>query len=162
MDKGLYLKAQSVAFTGHRTIPVPLQGEVRRRLKAAVSLAYANGNRRFLCGMAIGFDSLAAEAVLSLKEDLPNIRLVAVVPFSGQACRWSAIERKRYHQLLSQADEVVVLSVNYYPGCLLRRNDYLLEHTHQVIAYFNGQPKGGTYYTCKKAKLCGMKVENLF
>ena len=83
MDKGLYLKAQSVAFTGHRTIPVPLQGEVRRRLKAAVSLAYANGNRRFLCGMAIGFDSLAAEAVLSLKEDLPNIRLVAVVPFSA-------------------------------------------------------------------------------
>lgn len=162
MDKGLYLKAQSVAFTGHRNIPVPLQGEVKRRLKAAVSLAYANGHSRFLCGMAIGFDSLAAEVVLSLKVELPNIRLVAVVPFSGQSCRWSSIGRKRYHQLLSQADEVVVLSVNYYPGCLLRRNDYLLEHSHQVIAYFDGQPKGGTYYTCKKAKQKGMEVENLF
>jgi len=125
-------------------------------------LAYANGHSRFLCGMAIGFDSLAAEVVLSLKVELPNIRLVAVVPFSGQSCRWSSIERKRYHQLLSQADEVVVLSVNYYPGCLLRRNDYLLEHSHQVIAYFDGQPKGGTYYTCKKAKQKGMEVENLF
>lgn len=156
------LKAQLVAFTGHRAIPVPMQVEVRRRLKAAVSLAYSQGNRRFLCGMAMGFDSLAAEIVLSLKEDLPEIRLVAVVPFSGQACRWSSIERKRYHQLMRQADEVVVLSVNYYPGCLLRRNDYLLEHSHQVIAYFDGQLKGGTYYTCKKAKRCGMGVVNLF
>lgn len=156
------LKAQSVAFTGHRAIPVPMQTEVSKRIKMAVSSAYSSGNRRFLCGMAIGFDSMAAEMVLSLKEDLSDIRLVAVVPFSGQACRWSAIERKRYHQLMRQADEVVVLSVDYYPGCLLRRNDYLLEHSHQVIAYFDGQPKGGTYYTCKKAKRYGIGVENLF
>lgn len=162
MKTNVDLKAQSVAFTGHRAIPVPMQAEVRRRLKATVSLAYSQGNRRFLCGMAIGFDSLAAEVVFSLKENLPDIRLVAVMLFSGQACRWSSIERKRYHQLLSQADEVVVLSVNYYPSCLLRRNDYLLEHSHQVIAYFDGQPKGGTYYTCKKAKRCGIGVMNLF
>lgn len=162
MKTNVDLKGQSVAFTGHRAIPVPMQAEVMRRLKAAVSLAYSSGNRRFLCGMAMGFDSLTAEVVLSLKEDLPDIRLVAVVPFSGQACRWNAIERKRYYQFISQADEVIVLSVDYYPGCLLRRNDYLLEHTHQVIAYFDGQPKGGTYYTCKKAKRCEMGVVNLF
>lgn len=106
MNKGLYLKAQSVAFTGHRTIPVPLQGEVRRRLKATVSLAYANGNRRFLCGMTIGFDSLGAEAVLSLKEDLPNLRLVVVsllvakcadgVPSSGSGIISYSVKRMRW------------------------------------------------------------------
>lgn len=162
MNKDLDLKAQSVAFTGHRNIPVFQMDRVRERLRIAISHAYKQDKRNFYCGMAIGFDMLAAETIFSLKMELPDIRLIAVVPFSGQSFRWNNIERKRYHQLLSQADEVVVLSVDYSPGCLLRRNDYLLEYSSLVIAYFDGQPKGGTYYTCKKALRNGMKVVNLF
>lgn len=48
MKTNVDLKAQSVAFTGHRVIPVPMQAEVRKRLKAAISLAYSQGNHRFL------------------------------------------------------------------------------------------------------------------
>ena len=38
-----------------------------------------------LCGMAMGFDLLAAEAALSLQCELKDLQVIAVVPFRGQS-----------------------------------------------------------------------------
>lgn len=79
-----FYKEASIAFTGHREIPSEQQNEVRERLKQAVILAYKQGKYRCFCGMALGFDLMAAEVVLSLKGKLPSLQLIAVVPFKGQ------------------------------------------------------------------------------
>ena len=50
----------TVAFTGHRTYC----GEASAALAAAIRGLHAHGFRTFLCGMAVGFDLAAAEAVL--------------------------------------------------------------------------------------------------
>ena len=42
------------------------------------------GITNFYCGMALGFDMLAAEEVISLKVELPNLKLIAVIPYDGQ------------------------------------------------------------------------------
>ena len=83
----------------------------------------------------MGFDLMAAETVLSLKGKYPDIRLIAVVPFRRQNCRWPSTERERYQRIISQADRVIVLSEYYFKGCLLRRNDFMLEHSCGVIAF---------------------------
>ena len=62
----------------------------------------------------------------------------------------------------NKADKVIVLSDTYYKGCLLRRNDFMLQHSNFVIAYYDGKQKGGTYYTCREARKRGMTVVNLF
>lgn len=88
-----FYKEASIAFTGHREIPSEQQSEVRERLKQAVILAYKQGKYRCFCGMALGFDLMAAEVVLSLKGKLPSLQLIAVVPFKGQNCRWNVSEQ---------------------------------------------------------------------
>lgn len=153
---------RSVAFTGHRNIPRHKEQTVRRQVKDAVQRFYVQGYRTFLCGMALGFDMLAAEEVLTLREILPDIRLVAVVPYRGQSERWAPYERQRYERLLAKADEVRVLSERYFDGCLLRRNDYMINHSDRIIAYFDGKPKGGTFYTVRNASVRGLMVANLF
>ena len=65
-------KSKSLAFTGHRTIPVERQNEIRARLVEAVSLACKSGITYFYSGMAMGFDLMAAEIVLSLKGWYPD------------------------------------------------------------------------------------------
>ena len=104
------IRAESITFTGHRDIPVSQTDRVKERLKIAISHAYKHGKRNFYCGMALGFDRLAAEAIISLKEELLHVRLIAVVPFRGQNNRWSAIEQRRYRPHHSQAEKVIVLS----------------------------------------------------
>ncbi|WP_300512381.1 phage integrase SAM-like domain-containing protein [uncultured Phocaeicola sp.] len=78
MEKILYSeKEKSIAFTGHWIIPLVRQEEVRVRLTAAVAFACKSGMTRFYCGMALGFDMMAAAVVLSLKDKFPNIRLTS-------------------------------------------------------------------------------------
>ena len=162
MEKTRNIKAQSVCFSGHRLVPKDEREKLKRELRAEITKAYSRGVRNFYCGMALGFDTLAATAALSLQCELPDMRITAVVPFQGQSDRWTENDRELYEDILANVDEVVVLSRNYYDGCLLRRNDYMLKLSGGVIAYFDGQPKGGTYYTCKKAKSCGLDVINLY
>ena len=97
----------------------------------------------------MGFDLLAAEAALSLQCELKDLQVIAVVPFRGQSDRWGKEEQAKYDAILRIVDDVVVLSERYYNGCLLRRNDY------------NGNPKGGTFYTVREAKQQGLDIVNL-
>lgn len=163
MEKVLYSeKEKFIAFTGHRIIPLVRQEEVRARLTAAVTLACKLGMTRFYCGMALGFDMMAAEVVLSLKDKFSDIQLIAVVPFSRQSSRWASSEQERYYRILAKTDKVVTLSENYFRGCLLKRNDYMLSHSCGVIAYFDGKPQGGTFYTVRKAERMKMDVVNIY
>lgn len=162
MEKTRDNKAQSVCFSGHRLIQQGKRKALKQELRTEIAKAYARGVRNFYCGMALGFDTLAATAALSLQCELPGMRVIAVIPFQGQADRWMEADRELYEDILANVDETVVLSRRYYDGCLLRRNDYMLERSGGVIAYFDGQPKGGTYYTCKKARSHGLDVTNLY
>lgn len=115
----------------------------------------------FLLWHGNGFDLLAAEAALSLQCELKDLQVIAVVPFRGQSDRWSKEEQAKYDAILRIVDDVVVLSEQYYNGCLLRRNDYMVNRSSRLIAYFDGNPKGGTFYTVREAKRQGLDIVNL-
>lgn len=97
-------------------------------------------------------DIWAAEIVLDLKKAYPyaGIRLVAAVPFEGQANRWSEAWRERYFSILEQADETVTLCARYTRGCMHERNRYIMDRSAHMIAVFNGH-EGGTEYTVNYA-----------
>ena len=162
MENTKYIKANSVAFSGHRIIAEERKDEIRKKLRGKIRLLYAMGINNFYCGMALGFDMLAAEEVISLKAELSKLKLIAVVPYDGQSERWSTREQNRYLDILDKADDTILLNKHYFKGCLLRRNDYMLSHSCGLIAFFDGKPKGGTFYTCRKAKSMGMDIINLY
>lgn len=146
----------AVAFTGHRTYC----GEADAELRDTVVRLYARGMRTFLSGMAVGFDLAAAEAVLDCRSQCPGMRLVCVVPFEGQAARYSSADRERFDRICAAADACVVLAQTYHRGCYSRRNDYLVAHAAMLVAWYDGAP-GGTQYTLRRALDRGREVWNL-
>lgn len=162
MENLFFKEEQSVTFTGHRFIPYGKLSMLKVALKNIILELYAKGYSNYYCGMAMGFDLLSAEVVLSLKAECKELRLIAVVPYRNQDERFSFADKKRYHSILNRADETILLCENYYQGCLLERNDYMLARSNQVIAYFDGENKGGTFYTCRNAQVKGLPVINLF
>lgn len=146
----------TVAFTGHRTY----RHEADDLLRRTVAESYACGCRTFLSGMAVGFDLAAAEAVLDCRRELPGLRLVAVVPFEGQAARFSAEDRARFERVAAAADETIVLSAVYHRGVYTVRNDFLVDHAARLVAWFDGSP-GGTFYTVRRALRFGRRIDNL-
>lgn len=149
--------ATTAAFTGHRTY----SGQANERLCDAVRSLYADGYRTFLSGMAVGFDMAAAECIIALRNELPAIRLVCIVPFEGQYKRFSVAERERYGRIIEQADHTLTLAPQYTADVYFRRNDFLADNSSAVIAYFSGA-KGGTEYTVHRARRKSSLVLNIW
>ena len=162
MEQRKFSGAATAAFSGHRFVDASQRGHVKVRLTKAVLDAYGDGIRHFISGFAIGFDMMAAEVVVSLRRDYPDIALIAAIPFKGQASRFNFYDRKRYNRLLEVADEVIVLSEGYYPRCFLDRNEFMVSNSSRLIAYYDGRERGGTFYTIRRAMAQNIPIVNVF
>lgn len=148
-------------FTGHRVVPTDRTEELRQRLRAGIAyLCDAMSITTYYAGGALGFDSLAAEAVIEQRGRHPNLRLVIVVPCRDQAARWSAEQKARYERINRDADEVICLAEHYFNGCMHQRNRYMVDHSAYCICYLTEQT-GGTAYTVQYAREHGLRIFNL-
>ena len=152
-------------FTGHRPSKLPwgYREEDLRCLDLKMDIVqalvglYQRGYRHFLCGMAEGCDLYFAESLLLLREVHPDVTLGAAIPFRGQADRWSAEQRARYHRILDACDNVFLQQENYAPGCMMARNRYMVNHASLLLACYNGEA-GGTRSTILYAKEKGLEI----
>lgn len=116
-----------------------------------------NGCRRFLCGMAQGFDLAAAESVLAFKKDYPDVEIVACVPCAEQSRTFTAANRVRYDRILDGCSEVITLSQDYYKGCMHARDRFMVDNSDTVLCYLR-KKSGGTYYTVSYAQKQNKKI----
>lgn len=147
----------TACFTGHRTY----KGTYNKELEDAIRRLYADGYRTFMSGMAVGFDLAAAEMVLALRNELKGISLIAVIPFEGMEQRFSEEDKARFATILAKADDRVILAPRYSSELYALRNNYLVDNSSAVIAYFDGS-KGGTAYTVRRAVKSLHRYINLY
>ncbi len=153
-------REQCACFTGHRELDATELPGLRRALESTLEAAWAQGYRDFYNGGALGFDLLAAEAVLACKRRHREISLEMVVPHARQTAGWPEAERCRHERLCYQADETQVLSPLYYSGCYHVRNRYMVDHSGLCLCYFTHM-RGGTAYTVAYAVRQGLRLVNL-
>lgn len=133
---------KTAAFTGHRPEKLPWgQDEdtvsaraFREHLKDVLTELIGTGCVNFLSGAARGFDTIAAETVLELREEYPWVSLTVVLPCDDQAARWREADRARWERLVQHADHVLHMTDRYDKGCMFRRNRYLVDNSSLLIA----------------------------
>lgn len=156
----LDLMVQTCCFTGHRVIPSGEKETIRNLLETAIEKAIQDGYRFFRTGGALGFDTLAAQTVLELKQQYPHIRLILVLPCINQANGWKQADIDEYERINSLADKVVYTSREYTSGCMHKRNRHLVDNSSLCICYLT-RLSGGTAYTVRYAESKKINVFNL-
>ena len=159
-------REQTCCFSGHRPAKLPWGGNeaderclaLKGELAAHLEALYAEGYRHFICGMALGCDMYFAEAVTALREVHEDVTLEAAVPCGTQPDRWNRAQRERYNALLNACSKVTVLQIGYSPECMMRRNQYMVDHSSMLLCCYNGRP-GGTMRTILYAERTGVGVE---
>ncbi|MBR4072553.1 MAG: DUF1273 family protein, partial [Clostridia bacterium] len=162
---------KSCCFTGYRPGKFPFSLDrnnkdyikFENKLVDAVFSLPAENCFTFYTGGAIGFDIIAAEIVLMLKEAPKlnaGIELICAVPFIDQAANYDNMWKKRYENILSKADEVVLISDKYYPGCYQKRNEFMVDNSDFVVTWYDGK-SGGTRNTVRYAAKKGRRIVNL-
>lgn len=88
-----------------------------------VTLLVSKGFKYFGTGGALGFDTIAAQAVLSVKETHPEVKLILVLPCENQTKYWKQQDIDVYNDIKLRADKVKVLVPHYYNGCMQKETD---------------------------------------
>ena len=145
---------KTCAFTGHRAVGDDLD---RWLLADCIEGFIEKGYDTFLCGMAMGFDLIAAQTVLSVKEQFENVKLIACVPCPGQEKFFPDNEKEKYSDILSKCDDVITVSSHYYKGCMHTRDRFMVDNSSALIAY-ERTATGGTHYTTTYARSLNKKI----
>ncbi|RKI69631.1 DUF1273 family protein [bacterium 1xD42-67] len=154
------MREQTCCFTGHRKISSAEQAEIIDKLKNVIDDLCQRGIRYYGAGGAIGFDTLAAKAVLAMKEKYPGIKLILVFPCLDQTRRWNQRDIEVYERIKSCADKIVYTSQKYTTGCMHKRNRHLVDNSSVCVCYMN-KASGGTAYTVRYAQEQGLKIINI-
>jgi uncharacterized phage-like protein YoqJ len=153
-----------VCFTGHR--PKDMYGydetvagniTIRQWLKVKCeAVIKKHGDVHFISGGALGIDTWAAEVVLELREQYPQTTLEIAVPCKAQDSKWVASAKKRYRQILDDADVVTYVSDKKYDNvCMQNRNEYMVDNADAVIGVWSGKGNGGTWNCLDYAEKLG-------
>ena len=142
--------SRTAFFTGHRHLREDQKEMISSALFQCLNEAYEAGYRRFFCGGALGFDTLAAFQTVRLRQIHPDVILSLAIPCENQSDRWSEKDKAVYRRILELADEKTVLSPFYYQGAMLTRNRYMADRSSLCICYLSVM-RGGTASTVRYA-----------
>ena len=159
LRSGFRRNTMILGVTGHRPervggylIPNPIYDYVISEMKSYI---LAIKPEKIITGMALGVDTWAASVAIEL-----GIPFIAAVPFLGQADRWQASERHKYVALLSKAVEVVMVSEDGYAEEKLQtRNEWIVDHSDEMLVVYDGKPGGGTKRCAKYAAKKGVLIK---
>lgn len=163
-----YDKKAVCCFTGNRPPRLPWGNDESSPLCARAKFLISTeiegkikrGYTLFVSGMALGADTLFAEAVLELKKKYPSIALECALPCANQSDGWSGDNRIRHARICNDADYVTVVSPTYRDGCMIKRNRYMVDKSSAVIALCCSMT-GGTKSTLDYAKKKGVEISVL-
>ena len=153
---------KTACFTGHRVLKEPYNS-IYQNTYQIVEKLITDGYAFFCTGGARGFDSLAADVIISLKEKYPHIQLILILPFQNHyehEKTWTNTEIEQLETHKNKASRVIYTQEAYSRGCYYKRDRQLVDLSSVCIAY-QYKSTGGTAYTTKYAIKNGLKVINI-
>ncbi len=135
--------------------------ELFSRIDKVARRLIKNGYEYFVCGGAIGFDTVAATYVCSLKKEGLPVKLVLMLPCRDQTAKWPEYDKLVYKNLLGYADEVIWLAEKYYSGCMQKRNRAMVDASSACICFLNSMEHSGTRQTVEYAMRQGLAIANV-
>lgn len=151
------MERHACCVTGHRprgflwnyyNASLPPQLKYLNAMRKEVLALIESGRTDFLAGGALGVDTDFAETVLNFRDiKYPDLHLEIAVPCPDQEKHWALKDQDRYRKILQGANTVTAVSPHYTNYCMQKRNRYMVDASDVVLAFWNGEERGGTYNT---------------
>lgn len=148
-------------FTGHRNLSEPLMLTIADRLEEQLLQLVEKGFHTFLSGGALGFDLMAARAVLELRKRYAHLRLIFVLPCMDHTAKWRQADVRYFQKLLALAGESVCLYGIYHKSCMRERNVFMAQHAAYCISALRNNRASGTAQAVRLAVDREIPVHNL-
>ncbi len=152
-------RGKTCCLTGRQDIAPWEERKIQVKLRYQVELLYERGYLYFGVGGARGFDRLAAEYLLDLRDRWKKqIRVISVLPYQGYMEGWEDQDVARQETIIRKSNKVVYVCQEK-EGAFLARDRKLVDESSFCICYCH-RLTGGTAYTIRYAMKQGVPVFN--
>lgn len=152
----------TVCATGHRpnalpwgyTNPISVINKMEIWIKKVCD--FSGKKIHVLSGTALGIDTLWAIAAIRCRDGGYQVTLESAMPCENQGSKWPLKSREILRRILDKSDVVTLVNKKYSYRCMQERNEYMVNKSDLVVAFWNGQRHGGTY-NCIQYAICKNK-----
>jgi uncharacterized phage-like protein YoqJ len=102
----------------------------------------------------LGVELWAAEVVLDLQIDYPQLKLAVLTPFLNQEENWNEENKEYYEFIVSQADFVDSITKRNYenPGQFRLKNQFIVEKSDGLLIVYDDEKEGSPKFMLDAAK----------
>ena len=153
-------RSQVCCFIGHTEIPPGEDQKILARVRNQVMPLVYGDVIYFGVGGGLGFDRIAAEYVLDLRDRVKNkIRVISVLPFPGYMDFWKMEDRIRQEEIIRRSDKVVYIAQEEHAGAWVERDKKLVDGSGYCVCYCH-RTAGRTADAVRYAMKQGISVMN--
>ena len=99
----------------------------------------------------LGVESWAAETVLELKKEFPNVKYSVITPFLEQEKNWNEQKQTQYIQIINNADFVTSVTKRPYeaPWQFIEKDKFIINNTDGILLVYDEDNEGSPKYILK-------------
>ena len=154
------IRSRTCCFLGHRDLPSWEEQKVLTRLRYHLFRLSGDGVLYFGVGGAQGFDMVAAEYMLNLRDrDKNRIRIISVLPYPEYRAEWPEADFRRQEEILRRSDKVVYACPEKAEDAWRIRSRKLVDGSAYCVSYCH-RLTGGTADAVRYAMSRGIPVYN--
>ncbi|MFC7392715.1 DUF1273 domain-containing protein [Scopulibacillus cellulosilyticus] len=121
---------------------------IKFALRSNIIHLIEEGIEWFIISGQPGVELWAAETVLNLKEEYPQVKLAVLMPFLEQEGRWPEHAKSMYYDILANADFVEAITQRPYehPAQLRQKNDFIIGKSDGLLIVYDEETPGSPQY----------------
>lgn len=102
----------------------------------------------------LGVETWAAEVVLALQQEHPNLQLAVMPPFLEQEKNWNEQKQEQYHAIVGQADFYKPLTNRPYeaPWQFIEKDKFFLRNSDGMLLVYDEENEGSPKFVKRLAE----------
>lgn len=126
---------------------------IKTAIKKELIILLEEGLEWVLISGQLGVELWAAEVVLDLQNDFPELKLAVITPFLNQEANWNENNKEWYESILAQADFVDSVTKKGYekPWQFRLKNHFFIEKSNSILLFYDQEKEGSPKFIYEMA-----------
>lgn len=132
---------------------------IKKALENRLRVLLDEGLEWVIISGQLGVETWAAEVVLDLQEEFPQLKYAVLTPFLEQEKKWNEAKQEKYQMILEQADFHRSLTNRPYeaPWQFIEKNKFFLRNSDGMLIIYDEETEGSPKFTKREADLYAEK-----
>ncbi|AZB44873.1 DUF1273 domain-containing protein [Bacillus sp. FJAT-42376] len=158
---------KTIAITGYKphelgvfTKSHPAVFYIKKLIEKELKVLLDEGLEWVIISGQLGVELWAAEVVIELRLDYPQLNLAVLTPFLNQEERWKDSNKEQYERVLMEADFVDSITKRPYenPKQFMMKNQFVIKKTDGLLLIYDEEKPGSPQFMLETARK--MKSQN--